>query len=122
MCPVSNGLALFLTLRRDMIIKSNQAKLREFYGVTFQVLAVGPKSMVCKMLFKNTDCVPPHAHPNEQSGYVISGRYRLQFENYDQVLEPGDSYAIAENVEHSFEVLESGEVIDVFTPPRKDYL
>lgn len=74
------------------------------------------------MLYKNTDSVPTHKHPNEQSGYVISGRYRLKFENYDQVLEPGDSYAIEENVEHSFEILQGGEVIDVFTPPRKDYL
>ena len=105
-----------------MIIKSNQAKIREFYGVKFQVLAIGPNSMVCKMLYKNTDSVPTHKHPNEQSGYVISGRYRLKFENYDQILEPGDSYAISENAEHSFEILGGGEVIDVFTPPRKDYL
>jgi len=105
-----------------MIVKSENAKYREFYGVQFQVLAIGAKSMVCKMLYKDTDCVPAHKHPNEQSGYVISGKYRLRFEQYDQILEPGDSYAIAENIEHSFEIMEPGEVIDVFTPIRQDYL
>lgn len=78
--------------------------------------------MVCKMLYKKTDSVPTHAHPNEQSGYVISGKYRLKFGNNNQTLEAGDSYSIPENVEHSFEILEAGEVVDVFTPIRQDYL
>ena len=74
------------------------------------------------MLYKATDDVPPHRHPSEQSGYVVSGRYRLRVAQYDQILEPGDSYAIPENVEHSLEVLDAGEVVDVFTPVRYDYL
>jgi len=105
-----------------MIITSQNAKYREFCGVRFQVLAMGPKSMVCKMLYKATDAVPAHKHPNEQSGYVISGRYRLKFGQYDHILESGDSYAIPENIEHCLEILEAGEVIDVFTPVRQDYL
>ena len=105
-----------------MIVKSADAQLREFYGVQFQVLAIGQNSMVCKMLYRKTDSVPAHAHPNEQSGYVISGKYKLKFGNNDQILEAGDSYAIPENVEHSFEILEAGEVVDVFTPIRQDYL
>jgi quercetin dioxygenase-like cupin family protein len=105
-----------------MIVKSENAEFREFYGVQFQVLAIGQKSMVCKMLYKKTDSVPIHKHPNEQSGYVISGKYKLKFGRYDQILESGDSYVIPENVEHGFEILGAGEVIDVFTPVRQDYL
>lgn len=33
-----------------------------------------------------------------------------------------DSYAIPSNAAHSFKVLEAGEVIDIFTPHREDYL
>jgi mannose-6-phosphate isomerase-like protein (cupin superfamily) len=40
----------------------------------------------------------------------------------DVVLYAGDSYAIPGNTPHSFEVLEGGEVVDVFTPQREDYL
>lgn len=105
-----------------MIIKKQQAKHREFKGVSFDVLTVGEKSMVTKMNYKIGDQVPVHSHPNEQSGYVISGKYRIKFLNYDQILNPGDSYSIPENVDHSWEVIEAGEVIDVFTPPRQDYL
>lgn len=86
------------------------------------LLSHGEKSMVTKMLYKITDNVPIHTHPNEQSGYVVSGKYRLKFNVHDEILEAGDSYTIPANVQHSLEILESGEVVDVFTPPREDYL
>lgn len=105
-----------------MIIKSKNALHRQFKGVSFDVLAVGEKSMVTRMNYKSGDQVPAHAHPNEQSGYVISGKYRISCEGKTEVLLPGDSYSVPENVLHAWEVLEPGEVIDVFTPIREDYL
>lgn len=105
-----------------MILKSADCKKKEFLGVSFDVLAVGEKSMVTKMDFRKGDLVRSHAHPNEQSGYVISGKLRFKFGNFDEVLESGDSYSIPENVKHSIEVLETGTVIDFFSPPRKDYM
>lgn len=63
-----------------------------------------------------------HTHPQEQCGYVISGKYLMTIEGKEFILETGDSYAIPGNVAHSFKVLEAGEVIDVFTPHREDYL
>lgn len=105
-----------------MIIKSKNARKREFKGVSFDVLAVGEISMVTKMNFKVGDNVPTHSHPNEQSGYVISGKYRIKFLGTDEILVSGDSYSIPQNVPHSWEVIEAGDVIDVFTPIRQDYL
>ena len=105
-----------------MIVKKQNALPRQFKGVSFDVLAVGEKSMVTKMSYKIGDKVPPHTHPNEQSGYVISGQYRIQYEGVNEILNPGDSYSIPENVVHAWEVIIGGEVIDVFTPPRLDYL
>ena len=78
--------------------------------------------MVTKMNYKIGDKVPAHSHPNEQSGYVISGVYKIHYGEYSDKLKTGDSYCIPENVEHSWEVITGGEVIDVFTPPRLDYL
>jgi len=85
------------------------------------VLAVGKSSMVTKMIYENGDKVPVHSHPNEQSGYVISGEHIIRFKGFNEVLKPGDSYSIPENTDHSWEVIQRGEVIDVFTPPRPDY-
>jgi quercetin dioxygenase-like cupin family protein len=109
-----------------MVIKKEESKNRVLKGVSLDVLAIGEKSMVTKMNYVKGNLASTHAHPNEQSGYVISGKYRLKIEtpteNIDVELKAGDTYAIPENIFHSFEVIEEGEVIDVFTPARKDYL
>ena len=105
-----------------MIVVGNGEQRRNFLGVDFVLLAHGPKSMVTKMLYKRGDSVPSHKHANEQSGYVISGRFRIRFAAFDQEIGPGDSYMIPENVAHTIEVIEPGEVLDFFAPPRADYL
>ena len=78
--------------------------------------------MVTKMLYKTTDNVPKHSHLNEQNGYVVSGKYRLKFNDFDEILQVGDSYSIPANIEHSIEIIEAGEIVDVFTSIREDYL
>ena len=77
-----------------MIVKSEEAKRRTFLGVDFVVLSHGPETMITKMLYKKEDNVPFHKHPNEQSGYVISGKYKITFGGEEQVIGPGDSYSI----------------------------
>jgi quercetin dioxygenase-like cupin family protein len=105
-----------------MVVKANDTQKREFMGVSFDLLSVGNESMVTKMKYKSGDFVPEHSHPNEQSGYVLSGIYMLRLDDRDEILMKGDSYSIPANVEHSMEILEPGEIIDIFTPPRLDYL
>ncbi len=105
-----------------MIVKSNKSKHKEFKGVKFEVLSTGVKSMITKMNYDEGDSVPFHSHPNEQSGYVISGEYFLRYGQVEEIIKEGDSYSIPENVEHSLEVIVAGNIIDFFTPPREDYL
>jgi quercetin dioxygenase-like cupin family protein len=105
-----------------MIVKKEKAKRRQFLGVDFVLLSHGPASMVTKMLYKSTDKVPCHSHPNEQSGYVISGRYRLYVNDIPYEIGPQDSYTIPADAPHYIEIIEPGEVVDVFTPPRNEYL
>ncbi len=105
-----------------MIVASKKAQERNFLGVDFVLLSHGPESMVTKMLYKKEDSVPFHKHPNEQSGYVISGKYRIIFGNIDQVVGPGDSYSSPRDTAHRIEIIDPGEVVDFFSPPRRDYL
>jgi quercetin dioxygenase-like cupin family protein len=105
-----------------MIVKSTQATAKVFLGVSFDVLAVGEHTMVTRMRYEAGAHIPGHRHPNEQAGYVISGRVRVRFGEHDEILEAGDSYVIPKDLVHTFDVLEAGEVIDVFCPPREDYL
>ena len=106
----------------ETVVKKEDALKKVFQGVSLDSLALGEKSQVTKMNYVVGNFASPHQHPHEQSGYVISGRYELTVgdEKYD--LKAGDSYAIPGNQMHSFKVIEAGEVVDVFTPPREDYL
>lgn len=105
-----------------MITKLKDARQKEFKGISFDVLAIGKSSMVTKMNYNQGDYASVHSHPNEQSGYVISGKYKIMIDGEEFLITVGDSYAIPENVPHSMEVIEAGEIIDVFTPIRKEYL
>lgn len=105
-----------------MIRKGKDALKREFQGVLFDLLAVGKASIVTKMKYKAGDYVQTHHHPNEQSGYVTSGEYELEIDGIKDIIQEGDSYSIPANMTHSFRIIEPGEVIDVFTPVRDDYL
>lgn len=51
-----------------------------------------------------------------------SGKYELTLGDVKYELNAGDTYSIPGNQIHSFNVIEGGEVVDVFTPPREDYL
>ena len=111
-----------MTHKIKTLVKKEDAVKKQFLGVDFEVLAIGQESMVTKMLYKESDSVPFHKHPNEQNGYVITGKYKLLFGNREHIITESDSYSIPANTEHSLEIIEAGEVIDVFTPVRQDYL
>ena len=103
------------------IVKATEAKQRNSFGVTFDLLAIGPQSLVTKMRYRKDNVIPFHSHPNEQSGYVLSGRIRVLTGDSKHELGPGDTYAIPANVEHSIEIIEPAEEVQVFTPPREDF-
>jgi quercetin dioxygenase-like cupin family protein len=69
-----------------MIVKSENAKNRLFKGVSFDVLVVGNKSMVTSMNYRVGVKVQLHSHPNEQSGYVISGKQRIKYQDIKEIL------------------------------------
>ena len=107
---------------KKIVVKKKDAVKKVFKGVSLDSLAVGEKSQVTKMNYVVGNYASPHQHPHEQSGYVISGKYELTVGDEIYELTIGDTYSIPGNKLHSFKVIEGGEVIDVFTPSREDYL
>ena len=64
--------------------------------------------------------LPRHAHPHEQTGYLVSGRIRFTVGEESFEAGPGDSWSFGGNVEHSAEILEDTLAIEVFSPVRED--
>ena len=67
--------------------------------------------------------LPPHSHPEEQGGLLLTGCLRLKIGDEEKTLYPGDAFIVPPNVVHSGHV-EDGpvNVLDTFAPPRSDYL
>jgi quercetin dioxygenase-like cupin family protein len=66
--------------------------------------------------------VPRHSHPNEQIATVLSGRLRFRLGDVEHVVDAGASVLIAGDVPHQVEALEDSVVLDVFSPPREDWI
>jgi quercetin dioxygenase-like cupin family protein len=86
-------------------------------------LIAGESLMVNMVTIEPGGVVPLHSHPNEQSGYVISGTLILEIDGDKRALGPGACYMIPGNVPHSGETDDHGCVLlDIFAPPRSDYV
>jgi quercetin dioxygenase-like cupin family protein len=57
-----------------------------------------------------------------QVGYMVQGRMQLTVGDQTQTVEGGDSYYIPGDIPHGAVMLEDSVVVDVFCPPREDYL
>jgi quercetin dioxygenase-like cupin family protein len=91
-------------------------------GVRLKTLVWGERTMLCEFRIEGGKGLPPHAHPHEQTGYLISGRMSFIVGDESFEVEPGDSWSIQGEVAHSAEALEDSRVLEVFSPLRKEYL
>jgi quercetin dioxygenase-like cupin family protein len=103
------------------VVRAPEAQHRNSFGVAFELLAEGPQCMMTKMHYRVGNLIPFHSHPNEQIGYVLFGRVRVLTREATTELGPGDTYVVPANVEHSIEILEDADEVQVFTPPRPEF-
>lgn len=62
---------------------------------------------------------PSAARPYETVGYVISGRAELTVGTETATLEPGDSWLVPADAEHTYKILETFTAIEATAPPAK---
>ena len=88
-------------------------------------LVTGEKMMLAHVYLDKGAIVPKHQHHNEQLTYILEGRLRFWIgEQGDETLDvgPGEVLHIPSNVWHKAEALEDTLDVDVFSPPREDWL
>ena len=106
-----------------MFRKKDTAASRQLVeGVELATLVHGDKTLMAQFNIAKGSEVPTHSHPHEQTGILISGKLRFNVAGEIFDAEPGDSWCLPGDVEHSAEVLEDAVVIEVFSPVREDYL
>lgn len=106
-----------------MFCKNGTAKKRQLLeGVHLSTLAHGEKTLMGRFSLEKGAVIPPHSHPHEQTGFMVSGKLRFKAENEVLEVETGDSWCIPGGAEHSVEALEDSVIVEVFSPVREDYL
>ena len=88
-------------------------------------LITGERIMLAHVYLKKGCLVPRHFHENEQVTYILEGALRLWVgENLEQSYDvhAGEVLFIPSNVPHKAEALEDTLDVDVFSPPRQDWL
>jgi len=91
-------------------------------GIRRKTLCHGDATLMSEFHLLAGFPLPLHAHPQEQTGYLVSGRLRLTIGDETHDVTPGDSWSIRGGLRHGAEVLEDAVAIEVFSPVREDYL
>jgi quercetin dioxygenase-like cupin family protein len=100
---------------------SDAAPVQMVPGIVRRTLVSSDKLMICRFDLDTGAEIPGHAHPQDQIGYVVSGRVRITVAGKSFDLEAGDTYSAPSGVEHKALTLEKAVVVDTFNPPRDDY-
>jgi len=106
-----------------MFYKHNETGYKQLLpGIQMKTLVYGEKTLLTEFRLTQGSRLPMHAHPHEQTGYLISGRMRLIVGSDSFEAAPGDSWTLAPGVEHGAEILADSVAVEVFSPVREDYL
>ena len=85
----------------------------------------GERMMIAQVLLKKDSVVPAHSHDNEQISYIVSGAVKFllgEDQNEEVIVHAGEVLVIPSNLRHSAVALEDSVDVDIFCPPREDWL
>jgi quercetin dioxygenase-like cupin family protein len=88
-------------------------------------LITGDRMMLAHVYLKKGCIVPKHSHDNEQLTYILEGALKFwvgEDGSEEITVRAGEVLLIPSNVPHKAEALEETLDVDVFSPPRQDWL
>ena len=88
-------------------------------------LITGDRMMLAHVYLKKGCIVPKHSHENEQLTYILEGalKFWIGDDGAEEItVSAGEVLLIPSNVPHKAEALEETLDVDVFSPPRQDWL
>ena len=83
---------------------------------------VGDRVMLARRIMKKGCMVPMHSHHNEQVTHILEGALKFCIEGKEIVVRKGEVLTIPPHVPHSAEAMEDTIDLDVFDPPREDWI
>ncbi|HRD66693.1 MAG TPA: cupin domain-containing protein [Candidatus Competibacter sp.] len=91
-------------------------------GIRQKTRVFGKKTLMAQFTLAQDSVLPVHAHPYEQTGYLVSGHLRLRIGDREFDAHTGDAWCIPADVEHGAQAVEDSVAVEAFAPVREDYL
>ncbi len=99
-----------------------QPEKQVFDGVTIRTIH-GEKLMMSYVHLQPHSTVTEHSHLHEQMGIVLEGTFELTIDRESRTLKKGDTYLIPSHIKHSAKAFDTTAIVlDIFSPPREDYI
>ena len=85
-------------------------------------MLTGQNLMLARVIMKKGAHVPLHRHHNEQVTYIMEGALKFAIDGKEIVVKAGEVLCIPSNMPHEAWAIEDTIDLDVFNPPREDWL
>jgi quercetin dioxygenase-like cupin family protein len=83
----------------------------------------GDRAMLARLTLRKGAIVPKHSHENEQITYILEGALRFTMGDGRVItVGAGQVLVIPSNMPHQAEAVEDTIDLDIFTPPRADWI
>lgn len=102
--------------------KWSEVELEQVNPQIGRQMIVGDKMMMARVLLKKGAHVPLHQHHNEQLTYILEGALKFAIDGREIVVHAGEVLCIPPNMPHEAWALEETVDLDIFMPPREDWL
>lgn len=112
-------------MQKQKVWKWEDVELEQMPGTIKRRFVTSGKLMIAQITIPKGNIVPAHRHHNEQVTYMITGVLRFLFgEEQDEevIVRAGQVLFIPGDLLHSAEALEDTFELDVFNPPRADWI
>src|ERR1700722_11389283 len=83
---------------------------------------VGQEIMLARVLLKKGCIFPEHSHHNEQLTYILDGALKFWIDGKEILVRAGEVLCIPSNMPHKAEAVEDTIDLDIFAPPRADWI
>jgi quercetin dioxygenase-like cupin family protein len=103
-------------------IRWNDVELETLNPLLDRQIVTGESLMLSRVLLKKGCIVPEHSHLNEQLTYILEGALKFTIDGREIVVNAGEVLCIPPHMPHKAEALEDTVDLDVFYPPRQDWL
>jgi quercetin dioxygenase-like cupin family protein len=101
---------------------AGKSYIKMLEGISRKTLVNGDSTLLAEFKLDGGSTLPMHRHPQEQTGYLVSGHMVLSIDGIEHDIHKGDAWIVPGGAEHGAKVIEDSIAVEVFSPVREDYL